>query len=358
MKNNANFLYIKSLLALAGLVLCAGAMAETTTNAADTSTNVSQTIENPAVEPVVITAVELEKPVVDTHEVKKALKNPNSMLVEMALKFKDSEASRREYAKVAENYCRQAKYGDADAQYALGWMYENGRGVTADEKVAAQLYTMAAEQGHARAKESLATLANVTPQSTLLACLLPDPPPAPIVSSVNGSSNDAGSNEHKEISEKTAALFYSQARILKIVSKLAPRYNIDANLAMSFIAVESGFNVQATSPKNAQGLMQLIPATAQRFGVKDAYKAEDNIKGGLAYLQWLLAYFKGDVQLVAAAYNAGEGAVEKYKGVPPYAETQMYVKKIAKLYNNVSHPYKDGLVKASPFLKLPKKTTS
>ena len=66
---------------------------------------------------------------------------------------------------------------------------------------------------------------------------------------------------------------------------------------MAFIAVESGFNVQATSPKNAQGLMQLIPETAQRFGVKDAYKAEDNIKGGLAYLRWLLAYYEGDVEL-------------------------------------------------------------
>jgi soluble lytic murein transglycosylase-like protein len=129
------------------------------------------------------------------------------------------------------------------------------------------------------------------------------------------------------------------------VNKLAPRYDIDANLAMTFIAVESGFNVHATSPKNAQGLMQLIPETAQRFGVKDPYKAEDNIKGGLAYLQWLLAYFKGDLKLVAAAYNAGEGAVEKYKGVPPYAETQMYVKKVAKLYNNTSHPYKDNLLK-------------
>jgi soluble lytic murein transglycosylase-like protein len=96
--------------------------------------------------------------------------------------------------------------------------------------------------------------------------------------------------------------------------------------------------------------MQLIPETAKRFGVKDAYKAEDNIKGGLAYLQWLLAYFKGDVQLVAAAYNAGEATVEKYNGVPPYIETQMYVRKIASLYNNTTHPYQINLIKTSPIL--------
>jgi soluble lytic murein transglycosylase-like protein len=270
---------------------------------------------------------------------KGSLKNPNAMLVAMAFKFKNIEGAPNTYTEVVANYCKQAKYGDADSQFALGWMYANGKGVAADEKVAAQLFTMAAEQGHSSAQESLAKLSNVSPSTALLACLQPDPPPT-----LAGNIDNAD-NEKKEISEKTAALFYSQRHILKIVNKLAPRYEIDANLAMTFIAVESGFNVHATSPKNAQGLMQLIPETAQRFGVKDPYKAEDNIKGGLAYLQWLLAYFKGDLKLVAAAYNAGEGAVEKYKGVPPYAETQMYVKKVAKLYNNTSHPYKDNLLK-------------
>ena len=230
-------------------------------------------------------------------------------------------------------------------------MYDNGRGVSIDKSIALQLYRLAAEQGHIGAKESLETITDNLPKSSLPACLLPDPP-APIVS---GLSSESAQNERNAISDKTAALFYSQNRIFKLVNKLAPRYEIDANLAMAFIAVESGFNVQATSPKNAQGLMQLIPETAKRFGVKDAYKAEDNINGGLAYLQWLLAYFKGDVQLVAAAYNSGEGTVEKYKGVPPYTETQMYVKKIASLYNNTTHPYKVNLVKTSPVLSLTNK---
>jgi soluble lytic murein transglycosylase-like protein len=329
MKTSINLLYIKSLLLLTGLVACSGVVA----NEVENSLEVQQNTQESVAPSTNITNNRLNT--------KGTLKNPNSMLVAMAFKFKNIEGSPRDYAEVAANYCKKAKLGDADAQFALGWMYANGKGVSTDEKAAAQLFTMAAEQGHASAQESLAKLSNVSPSSTLLACLLPDPP----ASIADNSALDAAQNEKKAITEKTAALFYSQHRILKLVNKLAPRYDIDANLAMTFIAVESGFNVLATSPKNAQGLMQLIPETAERFGVKDPYKAEDNIKGGLAYLQWLLAYYKGDIKLVAAAYNAGEGAVEKYKGVPPYAETQMYVKKIAKLYNNTSHPYKDNLVK-------------
>jgi soluble lytic murein transglycosylase-like protein len=341
MKLNFNLLYTKSLLVLTALTVCTGALADDIETSASTQQIVESTVAEPA------------QPAIDKQNSKGSLKNPNSMLVAMAFKFKTTEGSPRNYAEVAANYCRAAKFGDADAQYALGWMYANGKGVPLDEKIAAQLFTMAAEQGHALAKESLAENPDVAPESTLLACLLPDPP-APVAS---GSDADGNQNERKAISDKTAALFYSQDRILKLVNKLAPRYEIDTNLVMAFIAVESGFNVRATSPKNAQGLMQLIPETAKRFGVKDAYKAEDNIKGGLAYLRWLLAYFKGDIQLVAAAYNAGEAAVEKYKGVPPYAETQKYVKKIASLYNNTTHPYQVNLVKTSSIPNLPNRKT-
>lgn len=342
------------ILLITSLFLSSHAWAEEAIVNVETSSTMQHEIDPFSSEPSTadVMPVELEPTVVNTLEVKKSLNNPLATLVEKALK------SPRGYTEAAETYCKEAKYGDADAQYALAWMYQNGRGVPKDEKIAAQLYTMAAEQGHVRAKESLANLQNVTPESTMLACLLPDPPATPAVGNLvspNANSTDT-KNEKQEITARTAALFKSQASILKIVKKLAPKYNIDENLAMSFIAVESNFNVQATSLKNAQGLMQLIPETAARFGVKDAYKAEDNIKGGLAYLQWLLAYFEGDVELVAAAYNAGEGAVMKYKGVPPYAETQQYVKKIAKLYNNKTHPYKENLIKSSPFSKKFKKT--
>lgn len=341
MKLKLNLLLIRSLLLMASLTAVTSVMA-----------NDIETIVNPQqnIEPL---AVSSTSAAINSKVSKGTLKNPNSLLVAIAFKFKNTEGSPQNYAEVMTTYCSAAKSGDADAQYALGWMYANGRGVAVDESVAAQLYGMAAEQGHISAKASLESISNISPKSSLPACLLPDPP-ALFASEL---SAELIQNEQKAISDKTAALFYSQNRILKLVNKLAPRYEIDANLAMAFIAVESGFNVQATSPKNAQGLMQLIPETAKRFGVKDAYKAEDNIKGGLAYLQWLLAYFKGDVQLVAAAYNAGEAAVVKYKGVPPYTETQIYVKKIADLYNNTTHPYQVNLVKTSPIINLTNKKT-
>lgn len=335
MKVHLNLSYFQPLVILAGLMVCASSMA----NDIEATTNTQQNAKN---------SVTSSTTSINSQEVKKALKNPSSMLVEMAFKFKNSEGSVRDYAEVAANYCRAARSGDADAQYALGWMYANGKGVTADESIAAQLFSMAAEQKHARAIESLATISGTALQSNLPSCLLPDPP-----AKITITTNEEVSK--KTISDETAALFYSQSRILKLVDKLAPRYLIDTNLAMAFIAVESGFDSQATSPKNAQGLMQLIPETAERFGVKNVYKAEDNIKGGLAYLQWLLAYFKGDVGLVAAAYNSGERAVDKYKGIPPYAETQMYVKKITSLYNKSTHPYRDDLVKASPIFGAGKK---
>jgi len=341
MKIHLNLLEIKSLLLLASLITSMDVVASDV----ETLASPQQNTEALTITPTKVTF--------NQKELKSSYKNPNALLVAMAFKFKSIEGSPQSYAEVVASYCSAARSGDAAAQYALGWMYANGRGVSMDKSIALQLYSLAADQGHLGAKESLDTMISTLPKSNLPTCLLPDPP-APAVS---GTSSELAQNERKAISDKTAALFYSQDRILKLVNKLAPHYEIDTNLAMAFIAVESGFDVQATSPKNAQGLMQLIPETAKRFGVKDAYKAEDNIKGGLAYLQWLLAYFKGDVQLVAAAYNAGEATVEKYKGIPPYTETQMYVKKIANLYNNTTHPYKINLVKASPILNSPTKKT-
>lgn len=98
--------------------------------------------------------------------------------------------------------------------------------------------------------------------------------------------------------------------------------------ALSVIAVESGGQATTTSGKGAQGLMQLIPDTAKRFGVSDALDADQNIKGGVAYLDWLLTEFKGDPVLALAAYNAGENAVKQYGGVPPFPETRAYVPKV------------------------------
>lgn len=99
-------------------------------------------------------------------------------------------------------------------------------------------------------------------------------------------------------------------------------------LVLALISVESAGKTDALSNKGAQGLMQLIPATAERFGVADASKPEQNIKGGVAYLDWLMGEFSGDPILALAGYNAGEGAVRKHGGVPPYPETRAYVPKV------------------------------
>jgi soluble lytic murein transglycosylase-like protein len=116
--------------------------------------------------------------------------------------------------------------------------------------------------------------------------------------------------------------------IADLVSKIAPQYQVPSPLVFAIIEAESNFDSRAVSPKNAQGLMQLIPETAARFRVKNAFDPAQNVRGGVAYLRWLLAYFEGDVALVAAAYNAGERTVERYLGVPPYLETRAYVRRI------------------------------
>ena len=115
---------------------------------------------------------------------------------------------------------------------------------------------------------------------------------------------------------------------MRFVSLVAPEYRLEPQLVLAIMATESNFDPDALSPRNAQGLMQLIPGTAARFNVRNPRDPVQNIRGGMAYLRWLMAYFEGDVVLVAAAYNAGERAVERYLGVPPYAETRMYVRKI------------------------------
>lgn len=114
-----------------------------------------------------------------------------------------------------------------------------------------------------------------------------------------------------------------------IVEQAAALHGVDPALVHSVIAVESGFNPLAVSPKGAQGLMQLIPATARRFGVTDSFDARQNIAAGVKYLRYLQDMFKDD-KLALAAYNAGEGAVLKYGGVPPYRETEQYVSKVGR----------------------------
>ncbi|MGH8801208.1 MAG: lytic transglycosylase domain-containing protein, partial [Casimicrobiaceae bacterium] len=136
-------------------------------------------------------------------------------------------------------------------------------------------------------------------------------------------------------------------QIADLVDRLAPSYGIEPRLALAVIAVESNFDSRAVSIKDARGLMQLLPKTAARFRVHDAFDARDNVRGGLAYLRWLLAYYRGDVELAAAAYNAGEKAVDRYGGVPPYRETQVYVERVLRLFPSDYHPYDSSIVAPS-----------
>jgi soluble lytic murein transglycosylase-like protein len=115
------------------------------------------------------------------------------------------------------------------------------------------------------------------------------------------------------------------------------RYNIDPLLIYSQMHQESSFHIRATSNKGASGLMQLMPATARRFGVTSIYDPRQNIDAGVRYMRWLLDTFNGDVVLALAGYNAGEGAVMKYgNSVPPYRETQEYVRRITSRYSAIS----------------------
>jgi len=115
------------------------------------------------------------------------------------------------------------------------------------------------------------------------------------------------------------------AGIAEAVDRISASHSLPPQLVHSVIKVESNYNPSAVSPKGAQGIMQLMPATARRFGVANAFDPIENIEGGARYLKYLLDLYGGDYRLALAAYNAGEGAVEKYGAVPPYPETRNYL---------------------------------
>lgn len=240
-------------------------------------------------------------------------------LFDQAQRLEHGAGVARDLGQAAALYCRAARLGAAESQYALGWMAANGRGMARDDGMAWRLFALAAEQGHAAGARMLQLLP-AAPGAALPACMAPEPA--------------------LEVDTAFPSPDYAAAtpQLLALVERLAPEYEIDPALALAIIAVESGFRRTAVSPKDARGLMQLIPSTAQRFCVLDPFDAEQNLRGGLAYLRWLLARFDGDVALAAAAYNAGEAAVAQYSGVPPYDETRAYVRRIGQLYGKASHP--------------------
>ena len=245
----------------------------------------------------------------------------------------------------ASMYCEASRYGSAEAVYRLGMLYAIGRGVPQNRDYAANLFGIAALHGHFEAQKMLETTAIET-QSTP-ACVvddvLPERAPKRMLASVTHTESPA-------IDAYIAGLPKSKLWVVDLASNIADWHNVDSKLVLSIITAESNFKINAKSHADAHGLMQLIPATAERFNVKNAYNASQNIKGGVKYLRWLLSYFRGDVALTVAAYNAGEGAVDKYHGVPPYKETKAYVKKVMALYQADRHAFDASLAAASPAL--------
>ncbi len=134
------------------------------------------------------------------------------------------------------------------------------------------------------------------------------------------------------ISKSEMARVLKSPELLAMVDEIATSEGVDPYLARAVIQAESAFNYRARSRTGALGLMQLMPKTAARFGVVDPFDPRQNITGGSKYLKFLLGYFKGDLSKTIAAYNAGEGAVDKHGGIPPFAETRAYVPRVMELY--------------------------
>lgn len=257
---------------------------------------------------------------------------PPTGLTAEAIRYENGEGIGRDYAMAADLYCRSARGGDAEAAYRLGWMYANGRGELRDDRIATGLFRYAAERHHEYAKRMLVHVN--TAEAVLPDCMIPP----------------------RVIAQESHALPLAwtatpeRTRIVEIVNQFAPSFGVEPRLALAIIQAESGFQVSAKSNKNAQGLMQLIPETAERFGVRKIMDPKENIRGGLAYLRWLLSYFQGDVTLVTAAYNAGEGAVVRYRGVPPYAETRQYVARVTGVYGKTRHKFNPAIVDPAPMV--------
>jgi hypothetical protein len=228
----------------------------------------------------------------------------------LAARYENAEGLPRDFGQALSLYCDAAQQGHADAAVSIAWMYLNGRGVGRDEAIAAAWLRLAAERGNPLA---LRLLDRVGAVAMVKASGCPEP-------------------ESAIAAIRPGAVIAPPAEIVKLVAQTAALNKIDPKLVLAVIATESAFQTDAVSPRNARGLMQLMPETAERFGVKNVFDPGENIRGGVKYLRWLLTYFEDDLSLALAAYNAGEGAVTRYGGIPPFPETRAYVDKIRALY--------------------------
>ena len=254
---------------------------------------------------------------------------PTVDIVELAGRYENGEGVARDYARALGLYCRAADRGDPNAFLSLGWMYLNGRGVAVDNAIAVRWFRRAAESGISQAVNLLRMMPSTAPSSKT-GCVV-------------------------EVAARPAPPMPTPPRdISRIVVRAASDAGVDPDLVMAVIWVESQFNPRAVSPKNARGLMQLIPETAARFHVANPFDPAQNIRGGVSYLRWLLDGFDGDLRLALGAYNAGENAVAAFNGVPNFPETINYVANVTRLYG-ASLPSEAVAVARAPAPKTPPK---
>ena len=240
----------------------------------------------------------------------------------------------------AQSYCHAAQLGDVEGHYRLGRLLLQQRGLQRALGQARFVLTQAAALGNPEAALLVSSNAAFAGQAAVRPTCLPE--------SVRVAAQPLGwvpasfDPRAKAISPEEVEKYVSQLSVerrtwAKRVQERAPFFGVDPGLAVSLVRAESNFDPNALSSANAQGLMQLIPETAERFGVNNPLDPAQNIEGGLAYLRWLLKRFDHDVIKTTAAYNAGEGAVDRYEGVPPYPETRAYVERILRFYRAAVH---------------------
>ena len=246
---------------------------------------------------------------------------PPSAQVELALRYEHGEGVARDPARAMTLYCAAAQSGSPEAHYHIGWMYLLGRDVTRDAALAGRWLTAAAVNGDSQA--------------------------AAVVARFRLTTDGVSPRCAAAVEASPSRVIVAPAEVARLVEELAPRHGLDPKLVLAVIQVESAFHADAVSPKNAQGLMQVIPATAERFGISTPMDVRDNLIAGMKYLGWLLSYFQGDVTLSLAAYNAGEKRVMDYKGIPPFPETVAYVQRIQTYYPIRHHPFDPRLAARS-----------
>jgi soluble lytic murein transglycosylase-like protein len=257
-------------------------------------------------------------------------------LTDLAGQYERAIGYRRDYGRARQLYCAAARLGYLPAQLRLAWMYANGLGAPRDTDLAAAWLQVAAANGDLQARKFLAYVGEPGVERKPR-CTYESRYDAYAIATLPGKDWVGGVNTDTP----------ERKQIASWVRLLAPEYGLDPNLILAIIQTESNFNPRARSPMNAQGLMQLIPETAARFGVRDTTNPMQNLHGGMAYMRWLLSFFQGDLKLSLAAYNAGERAVEKYLGVPPYQETQNYIRKVIRAYGRDTHPPVEQVVEPS-----------